>query len=60
MGYEFGVAGTRNWAVTILMVVAFTAVITLIADLDRSQTGLIQVSQQPLIDLMIRIGTPTP
>jgi hypothetical protein len=38
----------------------FTAVIMLIADLDGPQEGLIQVSQQPLIDLLanITIGTP--
>jgi hypothetical protein len=51
MGYELGLTGTRSWAVTILLVIVFTTVITLIADLDRSQSGLIQVSQQPLIDL---------
>ena len=48
MGYEFGLTGERSWALTILMTVAFTTVIALIADLDRSQSGLLQVSQQPL------------
>ena len=51
IGYEFGLTGERSWALTILMAVAFTAVITLIADLDRSQSGLLRVGQQPLIDL---------
>lgn len=60
MGYEFGLAGARSWAVTILMVIVFTTVITLIADLDRSQSGLLQVSPQPLLDLLNKIGTPTP
>jgi hypothetical protein len=32
----------------------------LIADLDRSQAGLLQVSQQPLLDLLNKIGTPVP
>ena len=60
MGYEFGLTGERSWALMILMTVAFTAVITLIADLDRSQSGLLRVSQQPLIDLLNKIGAPAP
>jgi len=32
----------------------------LIADLDQPQAGLLQVSQQPLIDLIHSIGTPVP
>jgi len=35
-------------------------VILLIADLDRPQAGLVQVSQQPLIDLITKIGAPVP
>jgi hypothetical protein len=60
IGYESGLTGVRNWAVTILLTVVFTTVIVLIADLDRPQTGLIQVSQQPLLDLLNKIGTPMP
>lgn len=60
IGYESGLTGARNWAVTILLTAVFTTVIVLIADLDRPQTGLIQVSQQPLLDLLNKIGTPVP
>jgi hypothetical protein len=60
LGYELGMAGSRSWVVTILMVITFTSVILLIADLDRSQAGLLQVSQQPLLDLLNKIGTPVP
>jgi len=60
MGYEFGLAGAWSWAVTILLAIAFTSVIVLIADLDRPQAGLIQVSQQPLLDLLSRIGASAP
>jgi uncharacterized membrane protein YtjA (UPF0391 family) len=56
VGYQFGLAGTRSWIATILMVLAFTLVILLIADLDRPQRGLIQVSQQPLFDLLQKIA----
>ncbi len=60
MGYEFGQTGTRNWTITILLAVVFTTVIVLIADLDRPQMGFLQVSQQPLLDVLSRIGTPAP
>ena len=60
IGYQFGLTGERSWPVTILLVMVFTAVILLIADLDRPQTGLIQVSQQPMIDLINKIGAPAP
>jgi hypothetical protein len=56
IGFRFGLTGFHSWAVTILMAIAFT----LIADLDRPQAGLLQVSQQPLLDLLERIGTPAP
>lgn len=58
LGYEFGLSGRISWTLTLLMAVTFTAVITLIADLDRSQIGLLQVSQQPLIDLLNRMNAP--
>jgi hypothetical protein len=60
MGYEFGLTGVRSWWVTILLVVVFSTVIVLIADLDQPQAGRIQISQQPLIDLLNKIGTPVP
>lgn len=58
MGYQFGLTGIRSWPVTILLVIVFTTVITLIADLDRPQAGLVQVSQQPLLDLLNQINPP--
>ena len=60
LGYQFGLTGVRNWTVTLLMTIAFTAVIVLIADLDRPQSGWVQVSQQPLLDLLDKFGTPVP
>jgi hypothetical protein len=55
VGYQFGLAGTRSWVENIFLVLAFTLVIFLIADLDRPQRGFVQVSQQPLLDLLERI-----
>jgi hypothetical protein len=60
LGYVFGLSGTRSWMITILLVMVFTAVIMLIADLDGPQEGLIQVSQQPLIDLLGKITAGMP
>lgn len=60
MGYQFGLTGVRSWGATIFLVLVFTPVILLIADLDRPQAGLLQVSQQPLIDLLEKIRTPVP
>jgi hypothetical protein len=60
MGYQFGLTGERSWAVTIFLALAFAAVILLIADLDRPQLGFVRVSQQAMIDLVNKIGTPTP
>jgi hypothetical protein len=36
----------------------FTCTIVLIADLDQPQSGLLQVSQQPLLDVDARMNAP--
>lgn len=56
LGFEFGLGGSRRWFGICLLVIAFTCVILFIADLDRPQSGLIRVSQQPLLDLLAQIG----
>jgi hypothetical protein len=60
VGYQFGLTGIRSWIALFFLVAAFSTVITLIADLDRSQGGLLQVSQQPLLDLLAKFCTPVP
>jgi len=60
MGYQFGLTGEHSWPVTIMLVLVFTAVLLLIADLDRPQAGWLKVSQQAMIDLIDKIGAPTP
>jgi hypothetical protein len=60
MGYQFGLTGEHSWPVTILLALVFTAVILLIADLDRPQAGLLKVSQQAMLDLIDKIGAPVP
>jgi hypothetical protein len=60
LGYQFGLTGERSWAVMILLTLVFTGVMVLISDLDRPQAGILQVSQQAMIDLVNKIGAPTP
>ncbi len=51
MGYHGGVSGTNRSPVMLAVAIAFSAVSLLIADLDRPGEGLINVSQQPMLDL---------
>lgn len=51
MGYHAGLAGPGRSLAMLALVLAFAAVMTLIADLDRPQEGLLRVSQQAMTDL---------
>lgn len=51
-GYQFGVTGTRRRMAVALLALAFTLVLMLIADLDRPQGGFLEVSQQPILDVI--------
>ena len=57
-GYGAGLAGRRSMIATVAVVVAFSAVILLIADLDRPQEGFLRVSQQTMLDLQTRLRQP--
>jgi hypothetical protein len=51
VGYYEGMSGTRHTLAVFGMVLAFSTVLTLIADLDRPGRGLLEVNQQSMIDL---------
>jgi len=51
VGYQSALSATRRTPAMVALVLAFSVVLSLIADLDRGQEGLLQVSQQSLIDL---------
>ena len=51
-GYGVARARMNHRAAMLLMALMIGSVITLILDLDRPQSGLITVSQQPLLDLI--------
>jgi hypothetical protein len=51
VGYHFGRAGSRDLWLSILLATAFSIIFGLIADLDRTTEGYLQVSQRPMIEL---------
>lgn len=57
-GYRAGISGRRSMIATLTVVLAFSAVIVLIADLDRPQEGFLKVSQQAMLDLQTRLRRP--
>jgi hypothetical protein len=58
MGYGAGLKGSRSMIGNVLLALTFSAVIWLIADLDRAHEGFIAVSQQPLVELHDKMATP--
>lgn len=60
VGYNAGLTLRRSPLTAVVLIVVLSAVITLVVDLDRPREGLIQVSQQPLIDLQDQIGALPP
>jgi hypothetical protein len=57
VGYHFGLAGGGSFLVSLLLSVAFSTVILLIADIDRAREGLLKVSQQPMLELQQKLNT---
>lgn len=58
VGYLFGRSTSVNWLMIVVLSLAFSAVMILIIDLDRSgvgTSGTIQVSHQPMKDLYDRL-----
>ena len=58
MGYHAGLVGTTRSLAILVVAVSFSAVIALIADLDRPQEGTLTVSQQALIDVRQSMNPP--
>jgi hypothetical protein len=59
-GFQISYAERRSILGILILIAIFSMVMMLIVDLDRPQEGLLQVSQQALIDLQRLIGTPAP
>ena len=60
MGYHSGLSGTRRSVAIVAVAVTFSVVIQLIADLDRPQEGVLNVSQQALLDVQRSMNPPSP
>ncbi len=58
MGYLEGLSKSRRSFAIVVLVLAFSVIITLIADLDRPQDGLLTVSQQAMTDLRSMMKGP--
>ena len=48
LAYQFGLARRNNILIPLVLALAFSAVVLLIADLDRAGEGALRVSQEPL------------
>lgn len=59
VGYHFGITGSGSFWITLVLALAFSAVILLIADLDRSTEGLLKVNQKPMIELQQKLDPST-
>jgi hypothetical protein len=51
LGYQSGLANSRRSFAVIAVVIGFSSVLCVIADLDRPGQGMLEVSQQSMIDL---------
>ncbi len=57
VGYQFGAVGSLNKVATVILAIAFSAVVMLIADLDHPYEGLLRISQKPMHDLLLSIAS---
>jgi hypothetical protein len=57
VGYHFGITGAGSFWITLVLTLSFSAIILLIADLDRPRGGLINVSQEPMVELQQKLRT---
>lgn len=56
IGYMCGLSGHRSIFGTSTLVISFSLVMFLVADLDRPLQGIIRTPQQPMIDLGKKVG----
>jgi len=59
MGYSAGLSGKRMVAPVVLVSFLITLIVFLIIDLDRPRRGLIQVDQEPMLELQDRLSEIT-
>ncbi len=60
VGYHTGLTGTIRSPAVLALILTYSTVLLLIADLDRPGEGLLKVSQQTMIDLRHTLSAPKP
>jgi hypothetical protein len=60
VGYQAGLSTTRRSPAMLGLVLSFSVVLLLVADLDRGQEGLLRVSQQALMDVQTAMRPQPP
>jgi len=58
VGYQAGLTGKTSFNMGLVLALTFSAVILLIADLDRASEGSLRISQQPMYELQKKLQTP--
>jgi uncharacterized membrane protein (DUF485 family) len=56
VGYQSSLSRRRQYLIYTVLAIAFSAVIVMIADLDRASGGSVQLSHQPFIELQQKIS----
>jgi hypothetical protein len=57
VGYQTAIAGSRRTWAALILALSFSLVMGLTAEIDRSEGGLISVTQRPLQDLRVWMDT---
>jgi hypothetical protein len=60
IGYHSGLSGRSRPLMVLAFILGFSAVIFLIVDLDRPGRGLIEASQQAMVDLQKKMNARMP
>ena len=55
MGFQLGLAEGRSRTMSVVLTLSFSAVILLIADLDRAGEGLVRLNQSPIVELQQQV-----
>lgn len=59
VGYGFGLVGSRQFGLSILLLVAWSMAIVLIIDIDRPQSGEVRIDASPLVWTLQGFGPAT-
>jgi len=60
MGIQAGLGRVRQTGISLTMALAFSIVLSLVADLDRPSEGYVNVSQQAMVDLQAKLDVHAP